>query len=245
MTLLSLDAVTRRHRAGRELLDVLHEVTLDVWPGDIVAIRGARRSGKTTLLRVIAGIEAPDAGTVRLDGRDVSRMPAAERTRRLREIGYAPKEWRVASGKPVVDHVALPLLAEGRPLSTALAKAHEAIERVGAGDCAEISTRELSPGELVRCALARALVRGPRLLLVDEPGATAEVEEREQILRLLRSLVAEREELAAIVVSRDVAGLSGAERVMSIGGGQLRTFEEPTAVIPFPARPPVQPAPVP
>lgn len=244
MTLLSLDAVTRRHRAGRELLDVLQDVTLDVWPGDVVAIRGARRSGKTTLLRVAAGIEAPDAGAVRIDGHDLAHMPASERTRRLRDIGYAPKSWRVASGKPVADHVALPLLAEGRPLSTALAKAHEAIERVGATECAELTPQELSPGELARVGLARALVRGPRLLLVDEPGATVDPEERDQILRLLRSLVGEREQLAAIVVSRDAAALSGAQRVMSIGGGQLRTFEEPTSVIPFPARPPVEPEPV-
>jgi lipoprotein-releasing system ATP-binding protein len=241
MTLLSLDAVTRRHRAGRELLDVLHEVTLDVWPGDIVAIRGARRSGKTTLLRVIAGIEAPDAGAVRLDGRDVSRMPAAERTRRLREIGYAPKEWRVASGKPVVDHVALPLLAEGCPLATALAKAHEAIERVDAADCAELTPQKLSPSELARVGLARALVRAPRLLLVDEPGATVDPEERDRILRLLCSLVGEREQLAAIVVSRDAAVLGGAQRVMSIGSGRLRVLEERADVIPFPVRRSVQP----
>jgi putative ABC transport system ATP-binding protein len=245
MTLLSLDAVTRRHRAGRETIDVLRDVTLEVWPGDLVAIRGGRRSGKTTLLRVAAGIEAPDVGSVRLHGLDLAHMTGARRARLLRDVGYAPREWRVAGGKPVVDHVALPLLAVGRPLSMAIAKAHEAIERVGAAGCAEAAVHELGPGELARVALARALVRGPRLLLVDEPGASADAEEREEILRLLRSLVVEHGELAAIVVSREAAALDGAQRVMSIGAGRVRTYEQPAAVIPFPARQPAQPAPVP
>ncbi|MGB2712280.1 MAG: ATP-binding cassette domain-containing protein [Conexibacter sp.] len=245
MTLLSLHAVTRRHRAGRELRDVLHEVTLDVERGEVVAIWGPRRSGKTTLLRVVAGIEAPDAGSIRLDGEDLRRMPSSERARRLRAVGYAPKEWRVARGKPVLDHVALPLIAEGRPLPTAMAKAYEAIERLGAAGCADAATHELGASDQVRVALAQALVRRPSLLLVDEPGMTTETEEREALLRLVRSLAAERRDLAVVVTARDVVGLSGALRVMSIGGGRVRTFEQPAQVVPLPARSSTQPEPVP
>ncbi|HMJ04214.1 MAG TPA: ATP-binding cassette domain-containing protein [Conexibacter sp.] len=238
MTVLSLADVTRRVRAGRETAALLDAVALDVWPGEHVAILGARRQGKTTLLRIAAGIESPDAGVVRLDGDDLGALPRGTRTRRLRAVGYVPKEWRVARGKPALDHVALPLLAEGRPLVTALAKAHEALERVGATHCAGSSTDELAPVDATRVALAQALVRRPRLLLVDEPGAAAEPDEREELLRLLRTIAGEQPELALVVTSRDVAGVAGATRVLTLGDGALRGASRPddAEVLPFPTR---------
>jgi ABC-type lipoprotein export system ATPase subunit len=245
MTLLRFEGVTRRHRVGRDVVSLLEDVSFEVWPGDVVAVLGPRGEGKTTLLRIAAGIEAPDSGRVLLDGADIRGLPAAERTRRLRTVGYAPKAWRVAHGKPVLDHVALPLLAEGRPLVSALAKAHELLERVGAVGYAEATADELGPAELTRAALAQALAREPRLLLVDEPGVLAEPSEREELLRLLCSLAAERPATALVLTARDVAGVAGAPRVLTLGDGVLRgAAEAPRAqVVPFRRRPGAQAAP--
>jgi putative ABC transport system ATP-binding protein len=244
MTLLSLAGVTRTHPVGRELRPTLDDASLKVWPGDVVAIWGVRRSGKTTLLRVAAGVEMPDAGTVRVCGHDIARLSESERTRCLRQVGYAAKDWRVASGKPVLDHVALPLLADGRPLSTAMAKAHEAIAMVGATGCAEAFSHELLPGDMTRVALAQALVREPRLLLVDEPAVAADPDERDALLRLLQTLAAERD-FALVLTSRDAAGVGAAARVMSIGDGRLRSYDrEPAEVVAFPMRAGVEPEPV-
>lgn len=236
MPVLALDRVTRRHRVGRERIDVLDAVSLEVWPGEIVAILGPHRVGKTTLLRVIAGIEAPDVGSVRLDGEQIGALPASARTRRLRAVGFAPKTWRVARGKPVLDHVALPLLAEGRPLVTALAKAHEALERAGAAHCAGAMADDLAPGDETRVALAQALVREPRLLLVDEPGVMAAADERDELLRLLRAIAAEDPRRALVMTARDVAGVAGAGRVLTLDDGVLRGAGEPPSadVVPFP-----------
>lgn len=238
MAVLAFEAVTRRHRVGRDTVALLDDVSFELWPGEVVAILAPRREGKTTLLRVAAGVETADAGTVRLDGEALNTLSTAERTRRLRRVGFAPKEWRVARGKPVLDHVALPMLAEGRPLVTAMTKAHEAIERVGAAHCASATTDELAAGDLARVVLAQALVRGPQLLLVDEPGAMAEADEREGLLRLLRSLAAERDGLAVVLTSRDVAGVAIASRVLTLGDGRLRgrTMLSDAAVVPFPGR---------
>jgi putative ABC transport system ATP-binding protein len=230
---------------GRERRAVLRDVTLEVWPGDVIAIWGARRTGKTTLLRIAAGIEPPDSGSVLVGGCDVLARPAGERTRRLRQIGYASREWRIADGKPVLDHVALPLLADGRPLATAMAKAHETLERVGAAGCVDAAGDELTQLDLARITLARALVREPRVLLVDEPGGIADADERDVLLRLLRSLASERRELAIVLTARDVAGLSSADRVMTLGDGGLRTHEAPAHVVPFPIRGAVPASPVP
>jgi ABC-type methionine transport system ATPase subunit len=245
VAVLAFERVTQRRRVGRERVAVLDAVSFEVWPGELVAILGPHRAGKTTLLRVAAGIEPPAAGDVRIDGAALGGLSTGERTRYLRGVGYAPKTWRVARGKPVIDHVALPLLAEGRPLVTALAKAHEAIERVGAGHCAGASAEDLSPADEARAALAQALVRDPHLLLVDEPGVLAAPDEREALLQLLRSIGAERPRLALVVTARDAAGVAGAGRVLTLGEGTLRGASEPARaeVLPFRGRIP-QAAPV-
>jgi ABC-type methionine transport system ATPase subunit len=236
LPVLALERVTRRERIGRERIAVLDAVSFEVWPGEIVAILGPRRAGKTTLLRVVAGIEAPDGGDVLLDGERLAALPASARTRRLRAVGYAPKTWRVARGKPVLDHVALPLLAERRPLVTAHAKAYEALERVGASHCAGATAEELAPGDETRVALAQALVREPRLLLVDEPGTLAAPEERDELLRLLRTIAVEDARLALVITARDVAGVAGAGRVLTLDRGVLRGARVPPSadVVPFP-----------
>jgi putative ABC transport system ATP-binding protein len=239
MAVLAFERVMRRHHAGRARTAVLGEVSFELWPGEHVAILGPHRAGKTTLLRIAAGLERPDAGIVRLDGSALDDLPAGQRTRRLRTVGLVPKRWRVARGKPVLDHVALPLLAEGRPLMTAMAKAHEAIERVGAGHCASATVDELTPGEEARVALAQALVRKPRVLLVDELGVLAGGPgERDELLRLLRAIAAERPRLALLVTARDVTGVAGASRVLTLDAGVLRGATGPAgaAVLPFPKR---------
>ncbi len=233
---LALDGVARSHRVGREQMAVLDDVTFDVWPGERVAILGQRRAGKTTLLRIAAGIEVPDAGVVWLDGTPLDALGSRARTRRLRAVGFAPKTWRLARGKPVLDHVALPLLAEGRPLVTAHAKAHEVLERVGAPHCAGALVEELAPADETRAALAQAIVREPRVLLVDEPGVMAAPEEREDLLQLVLELADERPRLALVLTSRDIAGVAGARRILTLDDGVLRgASDPPTAdVLPFP-----------
>jgi predicted ABC-type transport system involved in lysophospholipase L1 biosynthesis ATPase subunit len=246
MPVLAFDRVARSHAVGRELTTVLADVTFELWPGELVAILGQRRSGKTTLLRIAAGIEIVDTGVVRLDGEVLHTLSASARTRRLRAVGFAPKTWRVARGKPVLDHVALPLLAEGRPLVTAQAKAHEVLERVGAPHCAGALADELAPADETRAALAQALVCEPRVLLIDEPAVLAAPDERDELLVLLRELAAERPRLALVLTSRDVAGVAGARRILTLDDGVLRGAAEPPSadVLPFPGGPAAETAPV-
>lgn len=243
---LAFAQVARCHRVGRAPTRVLDDVTFEVWPGESVAILGQRRAGKTTLLRIAAGIEAPDAGVVRLDGEALGELTATARTRRLRTVGLAPKEWRVARGKPVLDHVALPLLAEGRPLVTAHAKAHELLEQVDAGHCAGALAEELAPIDETRAALAQALAREPRLLLVDEPGAMVAPEERDDLLALLRDIAAERPRLALVITARDVAGVAIARRILTLDHGVLRGASAPPSadVLSFPSGAPAETVPV-
>lgn len=239
MSLLSLEDVAKRYRRGAREVVVFDGVSLEVECGDLVAVWGERRSGKSTLLRLAAGIERPDSGVVRFAGRDLAKMSGDERAGLLlREIGLVatPLEqggMRSARSDAVLDHVALPLIFDGHSRVEAAAAARHMLAVCGATDCAHAAPFELKAEERTRVALARALVREPRLLLVDEPAVTQSPAAREEIRDLLRRLVTELQ-LSTIVASEEVAMLAGAPRVLSVGDGKMLSSERPGVVVPFP-----------
>lgn len=158
MGLLSVERVTK-HRSdrGREHL-VLREVTLEIEAAELVGIWGARRSGRTTLLRIAAGIEQPDSGRVRFEGRDLARhgehvLGAG--------IGYVAKTIRAGEEQSVLEQVAAVMLARGVPLDEARERSRAALASAGAHSCAALRVGELSGGEAVRVAIARAIALSP------------------------------------------------------------------------------------
>jgi predicted ABC-type transport system involved in lysophospholipase L1 biosynthesis ATPase subunit len=205
MTLLSLTQVTRRYGDGRREVAVLDRVCMEVDAGDFVGVWGPRRSGKSTLLRVAAGIESPNAGAVCFDGHLLTRMGAGERARilRMNGIAHVSGEWHPQLSQPAVDSVAMPLLGDRTSLHDARKAARRVLERVGAGEYADVWTGRLSQGERIRVALARALVREPRLLLIDEPAVSPSPVECGELYALLRSL-AQGSELAVLIASEDL-----------------------------------------
>lgn len=216
MSLLELHNVTKRHTRGEREVTALRDGCLEIDPGELVGVYGLRGSGRTTLLRLVAGIDAPDRGTVRFDGRDLS-----ERGERMlaREIGYCHKSFPNAQGSPAIDEVLLGLLVNGVRGKEAHTRAREALERLGAERIAHRRIRELNSEERVRLALAHALALAPRLLLVDEPLAGVELEQRDEILLLVRSLADEG--LAVLMTVGDLSELRGADQSLTIGDGRL------------------------
>jgi len=220
MTLLSLAGVTKRFARGYREVEALAGIDLDVEPGDFVAIWGGSRSGKTTLLRVAAGIEAPDAGAVVFDGADLATTSRRSRARLLlTDIGCVWQAGRITRGLSVLDHVALPRFKE-RSHAQARREAHEMLERVGTPQAATARWHELTDGERTRVALAHALIRRPRLLLADEPTANLNMIEREQVLGVLRS-VADEAGVAIVMTAPDAPNLLQSHRLMSLDGGRL------------------------
>jgi predicted ABC-type transport system involved in lysophospholipase L1 biosynthesis ATPase subunit len=238
MALLSLEQVSKRHRSGRREVVVLDGVSLDVDSGDYVGIWGAPRAGKSSLLRLAAGIELPDAGSVRFDGRDLAKLSSRERALLLRRsIGYVSTpldsaRWNAGRSDRVLDHVAEPLLGDRRRPTDARAAARRALDHVGATACIHAATHELSTGERTRVALARALVRAPRLLLIDEPALMPSPNERDAIRVLLRSLLGDSD-MTLIVASEDVGALRGVPRLLSVGEGRLLSTDRDGTVLPF------------
>lgn len=222
MSLLEMEHVHKRPVDEGSERHALRDVCLQLDAGELAAVWGLRRSGRSTLLRVAAGIEPPDAGIVRFEGRDL----ALHGERLLgRGIGYCHRTLLFSDGHTALDHTMVGLLSRWVAPATARARALQALERTGAAHCARMTQRRLSQAEAVRIALARTLTLSPRLLVIDEPVKGVELTERDPILALLRSLADEG--IAVLASTGESTGLSEADRPFMLGGGQLRGAPAP------------------
>jgi ABC-type lipoprotein export system ATPase subunit len=242
--LISFQNVYKSYRDGGQEVIVLDDASFELEPGVFIGVWGSRRSGKSTLLRLMAGVESPDAGTVSFDGEDLAALSLSRRERLLREdIGLmAATDWRPRPGESVVDCVALSLGSSMVSVAQARRAARLALDRVGMTDRADAMTESLSMAERMRTALARAVARRPRVLLVDEPALVPSLVEREALYTLLRD-VARESGATLVVASEDMTPLHGGEIVMSIGDGELCSTDERGAIVQFPGAQIVRPGP--
>lgn len=233
MSLLDLDRVCRRQRQGAHRHSVLREICLQVHAGELVAIWGARRSGRTTLLRVAAGVEPIDGGAVRFDGAEISGRGGEMLGN---GIGFCQRTLRGAEAHGVLEQLMVGQLARGIPARIARGRAAEALERVAAGHCAARELQGLDAGDQMRVALARALVLAPSLLVIDEPVKGVDLLQRDEILALLRSLADEG--IAVLISAGETTALAGADRALSLADGELRGSLAPelAQVLPLPLR---------
>lgn len=230
MSVLELQRVSRTYRSGARERVALRDVSLRIEAGEHVAIWGERRSGRSTLLRVAAGMERPDEGVVRLHGRDLAE-PGGEALRA--RIGYVRRTFRPADGRCALDQLITSQLARGQSETAARANVHAALDRTGAAQCAGLRPGELDGGEAVRVALARALAHRPEVVVIDEPALGVSVLERDGILELLHSLA--REGVAVLSSAGETPCLTGADRVLALSDGEL-VGEQPrelAAVVPL------------
>ena len=236
--LISFEDVSKRYPDGGREIAVLDRVWLRIDPGVAVGVYGTRRSGKSTLLRLAAGIVLADAGVVRFEGLDVARMSARRRGRLLRsEIAFmSAADWRALPGESVVDHVATSLGSEGLTMRDARLRALRILERVGIGGAsAQEPADSLSLTDRTRVMLARALVREPRLLVLDEPALMPNLSDRDRFYALLRGAARERG-MALLVASEEMAALQGVGVLMSIAHGELCSTERAGNVVSLPRR---------
>jgi ABC-type multidrug transport system ATPase subunit len=217
MSLLELVHVSKRYGRGSSERVTLHDVSLQIDSGEFVAVWGRRRSGRSTLLRIAAGLEPPDGGVVSFDGHDLAE-PRSDAPRS--GIRYCRKSFRPAGGQLVLDQVTTSQLTRGVSLSLARERAVEALVRVGAERCAALRPSELDSEEVARVAVARALVHGPKLLVIDEPTLGVEIAARDGVLALLRSLADDG--IAVLASATETTGLAGADRALSLAKGSLR-----------------------
>jgi putative ABC transport system ATP-binding protein len=230
MSLLELEHVAKRYCHGSLVIEVLRDVSLEVHPGELVAVWGVRRSGRSTLLRIAAGVEAPDTGAVRLNGRDLSASSGAL----AGGIAYCLRSFRGADGQPVMEELISAQLALGASPARARARAWSLLERAGAQNCAKLRSYELDGAEAMRASIARALAREPALLLIDEPTTGVDVLARESIVELLRSLA--KDGIAVLATVGESTGIFGVDRALSLSNGVVRGHVSPRMADVLPLR---------
>ena len=224
--LLSLQSVGKRYRRGTLTNWLLRDVTLTLDAGEVVSVVGMRSQGKTTLLRLAAGITAPDEGRVLLGQEDLGRLSDPAHARVLREqIGWASRGGP-GIGVQMHDYVALRLALGGRTRrrevrSLTLA----ALERVGMEHSAGRLWEELSDWERALVEIAQAIAGGPRLLLIDDVIDGLGMRETEELERLVLALAVERG-LGVLMTASDPEATLCSHRVLSLAGGRLTPMSE-------------------
>ena len=185
--LIQAEAVSREYRLGETLIRAVNEVSLTVRGGEFLALLGSSGSGKSTLLSLLAGLDRPTSGAIRVQDRNLSELDAEELARYRREtVGMVFQSFNLLPRMTLEENVELPLRLAEVDRNDREPRVSEALERVGLGPRRQHRPSELSGGEQQRGALARALVNRPTILFADEPTGNLDSVNGEQILQLMR-----------------------------------------------------------
>jgi lipoprotein-releasing system ATP-binding protein len=228
--LLEVKGVRKTFRGGDgSLLEVLNHIDLKVHRGEIVAIVGASGSGKSSLLHIIGTLDDATSGEVELEGQAYSEMTEAEQSRlRARSFGFVFQFHHLLREFSALENTMMPLLINGSSPATARNRAEEVLALVGLAGRMTHRPGELSGGEQQRCAVARALVHDPRLLLADEPTGNLDFAHATQVGDLFFDL-ARKLETAVLLVTHNPDLVGRADRVFDLENGRLRETARPRA----------------
>jgi putative ABC transport system ATP-binding protein len=228
-TVLSVHDVTKVFEEGRQRVEVLKGITMDVAAGEVVALEGPSGSGKTTLLSIMGCILTPTSGTLTVAGAPVRRSDeAALRDVRRRSIGFVFQQYNLFPALSALENVEYSLNVRGVRGRRAREEAKRVLELVGLDDRRGFLPRDLSGGQKQRVAIARALAGSPPVLLADEPTANLDTAVGGQVLDLFQQL-AKSERKGLLVVTHDPKVRRIADRVVGIRDGRLVDAEAGSA----------------
>jgi putative ABC transport system ATP-binding protein len=222
--LLETESLKKHYRMGDTVVRALDGVSITVSEGEFLALLGTSGSGKSTLLNLIAGLDHPTSGTLRIDGNDMASMSAEELTRHRREnVGIIFQSFNLVSTMSALENVSLSMMFAGVSRAERERRAAQLLESMGLGSRQGHRSKELSGGEQQRVAISRALANKPRLLLADEPTGNLDSRTSREIMDILKELN-ERDGKAVILVTHD-ANLAAqyAHRTITLMDGMVQT----------------------
>jgi len=226
-TVIEINGLHKRFQLADETIHALAGIDLQVARGTFIAIMGASGSGKTTLMHLIGGLDLPDEGTIRIDGREVNKLSDSERTLfRRRRMGIIFQSFNLLPSLTALENVMLPLLVDGRDASEAERRARELLTQVHLGHRLRHRPALMSGGEQQRVAIARALMVEPVLILADEPTGNLDPTSSVEIWKLLSRLARERQ-TTVLMVTHESAAAAAADVVHFIKGGRFTGAAEP------------------
>jgi len=218
--IISLDHVSRIYDMGHVEVPALDDVSLEVRPGEFVAILGPSGSGKTTMMNILGCLDRPTFGSYRLAGMPVAELDDDGLAKlRSRSIGFVFQSYNLLPRTTALENVATPLLYQGVSRSQRSARAKSALERLGMGDRLHHEPTELSGGQQQRVAVARALVTEPALILADEPTGNLDSHSGTEVMALLHELNEAGRTIVLITHDPDVA--ASATRQIHLRDGRV------------------------
>ncbi len=217
-----LRGVGRTYRQGENALEVLRDVNLTLYPGEIVALVGPSGSGKSTLLHIAGLLDLPDQGDVFIGGKRCAKLDEAARTMlRRTAVGFVYQFHHLLPEFSAVENVALPQRIAGVNPGVAIDVASDLLSRLGLKDRLHHRPGELSGGEQQRVAICRAVANNPRVLLADEPTGNLDPETSERVFGELMSL-ARTQKVAGLIATHNMDLAKRMDRAVTMDGGQLK-----------------------
>jgi putative ABC transport system ATP-binding protein len=217
---VSLTAVSKTYRSGiGESVTAVDAVTLDIPPGQSLAITGRSGSGKSTLLHLIGAMDVPDEGQITIDGTDIARLRDSERAALRRRIGFVFQRFHLLPALTALDNVLAPVLPYRTDFDK-VARARELLGAVGLADRVKHLPSQLSGGEQQRVAIARALINHPGIVLTDEPTGNLDTRTGAEIVALLLQLQDEHG-LTLLVATHDASIAERCDRRLCLTDGKI------------------------
>jgi putative ABC transport system ATP-binding protein len=219
--LVEIRNLAKSYRRGDQRVPVLHDITLDIERGDFVSLMGPSGSGKSTLLNLIAGIDKPDRGTLRIDGVDIGKLSEGELADwRASNIGFIFQFYNLMPVLSAFENVELPLQLTQLSRRERKERVAMTLGLVGLAERMDHTPHELSGGQQQRVAIARAIVTDPSILVCDEPTGDLDKQSATDVLGLLKRLNADFGK-TIIMVTHDAHAAEAARRVVHLEKGEL------------------------
>ena len=213
--------LSKLYRVGDDVVVALKEVDLDVYAGQFVCIVGTSGSGKSTLLYLLAGIETPTKGQIRIADARIDKMSEGEKVKfRLENVGFIFQSFNLLPYQTALENVALPLTLKGVSGMVRTKKAAEMLKKVGLGQRFAHKPTELSGGQQQRVSIARAIIAKQKIIFADEPTGNLDSHTSEEIMELLLSEVRENN-ATLVMVTHDIKNAKDADVVVKITDGEI------------------------
>jgi putative ABC transport system ATP-binding protein len=220
--IIRLEDIRKNYYIGREPLEVLKDISLDISRNEYVALMGPSGSGKSTLMNILGCLDTPTSGTYILNGQNVSTMPddALADVRNI-EIGFVFQQFNLLPRLTALENVALPLVYAGTPKKERLDRAMMVLEKVSLTDRSHHKPNELSGGQCQRVAIARALVNNPSLILADEPTGNLDTKTSIEIMEIFTQIQSTGNTVVLVTHEEDIANY--AHRIVRLRDGKIES----------------------
>ncbi len=219
-SVITLSNITKSYFLGETTIEILHGISLKIYPGEFAAITGPSGSGKSTLLHIIGLLDVATSGTYLLHDKDVTKLKEDRQADiRNHEIGFVFQSFNLLQRASVLENVTLPAVYAGTPTTIREDRAKELLEKVGLSDHIYKRPNQLSGGQQQRVAIARALMNDPSIILADEPTGNLDSKSGKDVMEILRGL--NKQGKTVVIITHDPALANQARKVVTIRDGLI------------------------